>query len=113
MLENNSVLVISILVGLIINAIIAGLIGKLGKEKKIGYRTSFWVSFLLSPIIGILMVIASVPLSIEDKADLKPSKPSNIDWVKIYEKNENIFGIILVIIIILLAFYSLIIEPNR
>ena len=103
MLDNNSVLVISIVVGLIINVIIAGLIGKLGREKKIGYRTSFWVSFLLSPIIGILMVIASVPLSDEDKADLKPS---NIDWEK---KGENIFTIIsaiIIMIVIISIFYT-------
>ena len=98
-MSDNSVLVISIVVGLIINAIIAGLIGKLGREKKIGYRTSFWVSFLLSPIIGILMVIASVPLSNEDKAE---SKPSNIDCEKI---GKNIFTIISAIIIILLFLF--------
>ena len=105
MLDNNSVLVFSIVVGLIINAIIAGLIGKLGREKKIGYRTSFWVSFLLSPIIGILMVIASVPLSNEDKAE---SKPSNIDWEKIGENisaDKYALYIIIMIAIIIFAFY--------
>ena len=95
-------LVISIVVGLIINAIIAGLIGKLGREKKIGYRTSFWVSFLLSPIIGILMVIASVPLSDQDKADLKPS---NIDWEKIGENVFTIISAIIILIVIIFTFY--------
>jgi MFS family permease len=98
-------LVISIVVGLIINAIIAGLIGKLGREKKIGYRTSFWVSFLLSPIIGILMVIASVPLSDQDKADLKPS---NIDWEKIGENisaDKYVLYIVIMMAIIIFAFY--------
>jgi hypothetical protein len=52
---------------LIINAILSHLIGTLGKEKKIGYNTSFLVSFFFSPLIGLLMVIASIEKKVDDE----------------------------------------------
>ncbi len=58
-----------LIVGLVINGIVANIIGKIGKDKKIGYGTSFWVSFLLTPILGILMVIASQPITEKEKRE--------------------------------------------
>jgi hypothetical protein len=69
-----------VFLGLIVNGIISHLIGNLGKEKKIGYSTSFWVSFLFSPIIGILMVIGSVPKPQEEiETKIEPTTISKID----------------------------------
>ena len=73
-------LVLLVLVVLVINGVIAHVIGNVGKEKKIGYSTSFWVSFLLGPLIGILMVIASIPLTDKDKKEnITKSKKNNDD----------------------------------
>jgi hypothetical protein len=83
-------LVLLVLVGLVINGVVAHLVGNLGKEKKIGYQTSFLVSFLLSPIIGILMVIAS-PVSDEEKVN------------KI--NNGELYGLLFVIIILISLFF--------
>ena len=63
--------ILFITVGLIINGIVANIIGNLGKEKKIGYWTSFWVSFLLTPILGVLLVIASRPITEIEKEENK------------------------------------------
>jgi cytosine/uracil/thiamine/allantoin permease len=54
------IIILSILIGLGLNVLLAHVIANLGKEKKIGYKTAFLLSFLLSPLIGLLAVIASV-----------------------------------------------------
>ena len=54
---------IFIIIGLVLNGILAHIIGNVAKDRKIGYNTAFLVSFLLSPLIGLLLVIASVPLT--------------------------------------------------
>lgn len=50
---------ILIIIGLIINTVVAHIIGNVAKDRKIGYNTAFLISFLLSPLLGILIVIAS------------------------------------------------------
>lgn len=50
---------ILIITVLIINAAVAHIIGNVAKDRKIGYNTAFLLSFLLSPLLGILIVIAS------------------------------------------------------
>lgn len=70
--------ILFITVGLIINGVISNIIGNLGKDKKIGYSTAFWVSFLLTPLLGILLVIASVPAEKSIVNDvLNENKPIN------------------------------------
>jgi MFS family permease len=49
-----------------ISGIIAHFIGKIGVDRKIGYSGAFWFSFLLGPLIGILVVIASPKLTEEN-----------------------------------------------
>ncbi len=58
-----------VVVGLVINLIISTQVAKLGNEKKIGYKSAFLLSFFFSPIIGLLMVIASVPKTEEEKKE--------------------------------------------
>ena len=60
-------MVLLFIISLVINLIICNIIGKLGREKKIGFNTAFTLSFFLSPIIGALIVIASVPLTMEER----------------------------------------------
>jgi hypothetical protein len=81
-------LVLLVLVGLVINGVVAHIVGNLGKEKKIGYATSFLVSFLLSPIIGILMVIASVPNMDVIKDTEDSTKPDTYRELTEEEKNK-------------------------
>ena len=53
------IIIISFLIGLGLNALLAHVVANLGKEKNIGYATTFALSFFLSPLIGLLAVIAS------------------------------------------------------
>lgn len=62
-------MIVFALVMFIVNLLVSIQIGKLGKEKKIGYNTAFWLSFLLTPIIGLLAVIASIPKTEETQKE--------------------------------------------
>lgn len=100
-----------ILGAIIINVIIANVIGKIGNDKKIGYTTSFCVSFLLSPIVGLLLVIASIPLTDEEKKNQQRvgEKLTNDDFygnqnVTLFSKNpkktERIYTLVISIVVI-------------
>lgn len=114
-------LLLGIILGLIINGVIAHIVGNVGKDKKIGYSTSFWVSFLLSPLIGLLLVIASVPLSEREIEELNNDKPTTIKPTTIetyrqlspeeYEKKEKTEKIVFYtfsLILLLFVIYTLI-----
>ena len=79
---------ILIIIVLIINAAVAHIIGNVAKDRKIGYNTAFLLSFLLSPLLGILIVIAS-PLIEPGVVKTGTSKtqpderPIYSDWKKI------------------------------
>lgn len=55
---------------LIINGVLSHIVAGTAKEKKIGYSTTFWVSFLLSPLFGLLLSIAS-PVDTTPKVEVK------------------------------------------
>ena len=88
----------------IINGIISHLVGKNGKSRKIGYDTSFFVSFFLSPIIGLLLVLSSKNLSDDEikkieEADInKNKKSSKLNNILFY----SFLGIIISLILILI-----------
>lgn len=74
-----------ILIVLIANAILSHVIAKQGEDRKIGYTNSFLVSFVFSPLIGLLLVIASKELTNEEKKNVSYSggkRPLYVDWVK-------------------------------
>lgn len=90
-----------IIFALIINAIIANIVGKVGKTKEIGYNTAFFVSFLLSPIIGLLLVIASNPLTPEQIAEQnKPKAPEPVITENDGSGNKSITIILITVAII-------------
>jgi len=55
-------LLVILIISLVVNTILSHLVGKNGIDKEIGYKTSFWVSFCFSPLIGLLLVISSKEL---------------------------------------------------
>jgi len=95
-----------IIICLVINIILSNIIGKLGKEKKIGFNTAFCVSFFLSPIIGVLIVIASTPLTKEDREVTLPPDVSKItaEEMKKYDSVSLIIGLIIFILICYMIF---------
>ena len=96
---------IIIILALLTNLIISFFVAGQGKFRKIGYTKSFWISFLFSPIIGLLMVGASLPLSeneinaaeIENK---KEKEKITTKWIL-----ETIGWILLFSTIFLVIFY--------
>ena len=76
-------------IALTINYVIADFVGGLGKYKKIGYSTSFWVSFLLSPLIGLLSVIASVPLSERELEELNKPVIKKVKKITPEQEKKN------------------------
>jgi hypothetical protein len=74
-------LILFSLIGLIINGIVSNIVGNAGKRKDVGYNISFWVSFLLSPIIGLLLVIASTPITEEE---IERREKTNKPWYDIF-----------------------------
>ena len=79
----------------------ANIVGKVGKTKEIGYNTAFFVSFLLSPIIGLLLVIASNPLTPEQIAEQnKPKVPEPVITENDGSSNKSLYIILIAIAII-------------
>ena len=106
-------LVLGIILVLVINGVIAHIIGNVGRDKKVGYSTAFWVSFLLSPLIGLLLVIASVP---SEKNEIEDNKKVNQISINNYkqltpdefekkEKTEKIFLYVISVVFILFIIY--------
>jgi len=48
-----------IILFIILNIPLSHIVAKTSEKKDIGYNTTFWVSFLFSPLIGLLLSIAS------------------------------------------------------
>jgi hypothetical protein len=94
-----------IILALIIDAIVANIVGKVGKTKEIGYNTAFLVSFLLSPLIGLLLVIASNPLTTEQIAE--QNKPKSVE--PSIEENDGSSNKSLYILLIAVAIIFLLI----
>lgn len=69
-----------IILGIILNTILSHLVAKTGEKKDVGYNTVFWVSFLFSPLIGLLLSIASPN---------NPEKVSNRWYRNIENSNED------------------------
>ena len=94
-----------IIIAVIINGIISHLVGNNGKNRKIGYDTSFLVSFFFSPIIGLLLVLSSKNLSdeeiklIEAKELEKKNNTSKLSNVLFYSFLIIIFLIIGILLV--------------
>lgn len=74
-------MIILIIISVVVNLIISDIVANIGKTKEIGYNTAFLVSFILTPLIGILLVIAS-PINTNSnivenytEENVKPGKP--------------------------------------
>jgi hypothetical protein len=100
-----SILVIFIVIGIIVNSIIAHLVGINGSKKEIGYWTSFLVSFFTTPIIGLLLVLTSkekLEVELQDNEvlnnNVKIVKPSLLD---------NIIALLIFVFIICLIYFMI------
>ena len=58
---------ILIIVFLIVNLIVSLIVGSFGNERKIGFAGAFFASFLLTPILAMLFVLASDKTGVSEK----------------------------------------------
>jgi hypothetical protein len=79
-----SILFITV-VALTVNGILSHIVAGTAREKKIGYSTTFWVSFLLSPLFGLLLSIAS-PVDTKVEKEVEKTEPEPYVYV---EKPED------------------------
>lgn len=79
---------------------IANIIGKLGSEREIGYSTPFWISLLFTPLIGILIVIASRPLTVVDKEVISVKNIERVPLLSRFRSSLKITTGVLVLSII-------------
>lgn len=49
----------SALIGILVWLLAAYIIGQLGKNKRFGFLGNFLISFIFSPVIGVLVLLAS------------------------------------------------------
>jgi len=89
-----------IIIGLVINAAVAHIIGNVAKDRKIGYNTAFLLSFLLSPLLGILIVLAS-PMNTGETAKAPQAKEVQFSENGLSKENLIVIGIGIVSVICL------------
>jgi hypothetical protein len=80
-----------LIVALIINWLISIEVSKVAQTREIGKETAFWISFLLSPILGLLFVLASRPLSDEQISQRRNSLKSQITSEEDKQKMKESF----------------------
>lgn len=88
-------------IALIINLVISNEVGKVAETRELGREKGFWISFLLSPVLGLLFVLASRPLSDEQVNQIKnrmivvTPEQEQEDQVR-----QNIIAIILAVLVV-------------
>jgi uncharacterized membrane protein YiaA len=60
------------LIGLFLMIVLSYLIGFLGRNRKLGFWGYFFASLVLTPLIGLLLIVATDP--IREKDDDKPKR---------------------------------------
>jgi hypothetical protein len=97
-------------IALILNLFISNEVGKVAETRELGREKGFWISFLLSPILGLLFVLASRPLSDEQVNQIRNRM---IVVTPEQEKQDQVRqNIIAVIMAVLVVFCVLLITLN-
>jgi hypothetical protein len=60
----------------LVNLVVCFFIGVLGRNRKLGFWGHFFASLLLTPIIGMLLVVATDPRKEEEEKPKKIFKPA-------------------------------------
>ena len=79
------------IIGIITWLIFSILIGILGSNRKIGFAGAFFLSLLLSPIIGLIFTLTSKSLSAEEyeKKLLETQKKQQVTIERLFKQNES------------------------
>ena len=98
-------------IALILNLFISNEVGKVAETRELGREKGFWISFLLSPILGLLFVLASRPLTDEQVNQIRNRM---IVVTPEQEQQDQIrHNIIAVVLAVLLVLYVLLITLSN
>jgi uncharacterized membrane protein YiaA len=61
---------------ILVNFVVCYFIGVLGRNRKLGFWGHFFASLLLTPLIGMLLIVATDP--VRDKDEAKPVKGKTV-----------------------------------
>jgi hypothetical protein len=61
---------------IMVNFVVCYFIGVLGRNRKLGFWGHFFASLLLTPVIGLLLVVATDP--VRDRDEVKPARRKTI-----------------------------------
>jgi phosphate/sulfate permease len=81
-------------IALVANLFISNEVGKVAQTRELGRKKAFWISFILSPILGLLFVLASLPLTQEQVNKMNIITPEQEDQE---QKQQNQIAFILVV----------------
>jgi hypothetical protein len=62
----------------LVNVVVCYFIGVLGRNRKLGFWGHFFASLLLTPVIGMLLVVATDPVRRKDEVDAKSTKGKSV-----------------------------------
>ena len=89
-------------IALILNLFISNEVGKVAETRELGREKGFWISFLLSPILGLLFVLASRPLTDEQVNQIRnrmivvTPEQEQQDQIR-----QNIIAVVLAVLLVL------------
>lgn len=86
---------------LLVNGVIAHFVGKLADERRLGYGTGFMLSFLLSPVLGLLFTIASQPLTQDEITKRNTKDEVVVD--KVDDEPNTVMGLLFAAFIVAAA----------
>ena len=98
-MDSDEVGVLVFLIGIVLIAI-SCVVGSFGQKRQIGFWGAFWASFLLSPLMGMLFVLAS------DKGVPVKRAPVYVDPAKIKALNKRRFkwiSFLLALVVVLIV----------
>jgi hypothetical protein len=86
---------------LILNLFISNEVGKVAETRELGREKGFWISFLLSPILGLLFVLASRPLTDEQVNQIRNRMiVVTPEQEKQDQVRQNIIAVILAVLVV-------------
>lgn len=77
-------------------------VGKLGKNKKIGFKRAFWTSLILTPLVGLLLTKRSKDLSVSE-LQINAIKESNLE--SNHRLNANMTEVVRILLVVNLLMF--------
>ena len=94
-----------LVVAVVVNLFLSVLVANMGIKRKLGGVGAFFLSFFFSPILGMLFVIASERLTVEE---IERRKENSVDL----KRNSLAFGLVVATFVLMYFLFYCIININ-